>query len=87
MTGTASLTGPRQAGELRDAMTDRLVADGAISSPAVEAAFRAVPRHLFVPPGTIETAAPYAAMLCDTSDGCGSTCSTTACNTASNDSF
>ncbi|WP_322769618.1 methyltransferase, FxLD system [Frankia sp. Cr1] len=43
--------------ELRAAMTDRLVADGWIGRPEVEAAFRAVPRHLFVPDGTpLETA-------------------------------
>ena len=35
----------------------------------------------------IESAAPFVTMLCDTSDNCGSTCSTTACNTASNDPF
>src|SRR5262245_30244124 len=33
-------------------MADRLVADGWISSPEAEAAFRVVPRHLFVPDGT-----------------------------------
>jgi FxLD family lantipeptide len=33
----------------------------------------------------VELAAPLAIMRCDTSDGCGSTCSTTACNTSSND--
>jgi FxLD family lantipeptide len=26
-------------------------------------------------------------MMCDTSDNCGSTCSTSACNTSSNDPF
>jgi protein-L-isoaspartate(D-aspartate) O-methyltransferase len=41
-----------QADEMRAAMTDRLVADGWISRPEVEAAFRAVGRHLFVPDGT-----------------------------------
>ena len=35
----------------------------------------------------IESAAPFVTMLCDTSDNCGSTCSTTACNTTSNDPF
>jgi len=33
---------------LREALVDTLVRDGAIQSPRVEAAFRAVPRHLFV---------------------------------------
>ncbi|MEU8216765.1 methyltransferase, FxLD system [Micromonospora taraxaci] len=37
---------------LRDALVDRLLADGMITSPAVEAAFRTVPRHAFVPTGT-----------------------------------
>jgi protein-L-isoaspartate(D-aspartate) O-methyltransferase len=32
-------------------MTDKLVAGGWVFSPEVEAAFRAVPRHRFVPPG------------------------------------
>lgn len=35
----------------------------------------------------IETAAPLAIMMCDTSDGCGSTCSTSACNSSSGDPF
>ena len=34
---------------LQDAFVDDLIAKGPIRSPAVEAAFRAVPRHLFVP--------------------------------------
>ena len=41
-----------QARQLRDAMTDKLVQRGAVTSPAVEAAFRAVPRHAFALPGT-----------------------------------
>lgn len=40
-------------------MVDGLVADGAITTPAVEAAFRAVPREAFAPPGT-DLAAVYA---------------------------
>ncbi|HMA35698.1 MAG TPA: methyltransferase, FxLD system [Chloroflexia bacterium] len=35
--------------ELRQALVDKLKADGVIRTPTVEAAFRAVPRHLFVP--------------------------------------
>jgi FxLD family lantipeptide len=35
----------------------------------------------------VESAGPLAIMTCDTSDNCGSTCSTTACNTSSNDPF
>ncbi|WP_369754139.1 methyltransferase, FxLD system [Micromonospora sp. CNB394] len=41
-----------QVGRIRDALVDRLVADGMITSSVVEAAFRAVPRHAFVPAGT-----------------------------------
>jgi len=41
-----------QARQLREAMTDKLVRLGAISSPVVEAAFRAVPREAFALPGT-----------------------------------
>ena len=52
MTKAVGVTDNRQADELREAMTDKLVADGRIASPAAEAAFRAVPRHLFVPAGT-----------------------------------
>ncbi|MEU8263151.1 methyltransferase, FxLD system [Micromonospora sp. NPDC048999] len=37
---------------IRDALVDRLIADGMITSPAVETAFRTVPRHAFVPVGT-----------------------------------
>lgn len=39
----------RQATEARDRMVGELVAIGNISDPGWEAAFRAVPRHLFVP--------------------------------------
>lgn len=35
----------------------------------------------------VASAFPLAVMMCDTSDNCGSTCSTTACNTSSNDPF
>lgn len=52
MPQTASLAGSGKADDLRDAMTDRLIADGWITSPEVEAAFRVVPRHEFVPHGT-----------------------------------
>lgn len=45
-----------RAGELRQGLVDGLVADGVIVSPLVEAAFRAVPRHLFAPEATVEAA-------------------------------
>ncbi|MEV6861423.1 FxLD family lanthipeptide [Streptosporangium subroseum] len=35
----------------------------------------------------VEAITPLASMRCDTGDGCGSTCSTTACSTGSNDSI
>ena len=41
-----------EARRLRDAMTDKLVEDGWIALPAIEAVFRAVPRHTFAPPGS-----------------------------------
>lgn len=41
-----------RAAEIRNALTDKLRADGMITSPFVERAFRTVPRHLFVPEGT-----------------------------------
>lgn len=40
------------AAEFRDALVDKLVATKKITSPAVEQAFRTVPRHLFVAEGT-----------------------------------
>jgi protein-L-isoaspartate(D-aspartate) O-methyltransferase len=40
-----------EARRLRDAMTDKLVKQGRITSPAIEAAFRTVPRHAFARPG------------------------------------
>lgn len=52
MDQTATVTDAGRADELRQAMTDQLVADGWIGSPEVEAAFRSVPRHLFVPADT-----------------------------------
>jgi protein-L-isoaspartate(D-aspartate) O-methyltransferase len=45
------------AGRLRDELTDALLAKGSITDPRIEAAFRAVPRHLFAPPGTALEAA------------------------------
>lgn len=41
-----------RAGEIRNALTDKLRSDGMITSPVVERAFRTVLRHLFVPEGT-----------------------------------
>jgi FxLD family lantipeptide len=33
----------------------------------------------------VEATTPLVIMMCDTSDGCGNTCSTSACSTSSND--
>jgi len=44
------------AAQLRDRLTDELVAKGTIVSNEVEAALRAVPRHLFAPGVPLETA-------------------------------
>lgn len=35
----------------------------------------------------VESTARLMIMMCDTDDGCGSTCSTSACSTGSNDPF
>jgi protein-L-isoaspartate(D-aspartate) O-methyltransferase len=51
----AQLTGiadRREADKLRNALVDKLVASEMITMPAVERAFRTVPRHEFVPAGT-----------------------------------
>ncbi|MBW0113313.1 methyltransferase domain-containing protein, partial [Pseudonocardia sp. KRD-182] len=40
----------------RTALVDALTASGRIRSPAVEDAFRSVPRHLFLPEATVDTA-------------------------------
>ena len=41
-----------EARRLRDAMTDKIVRLGPVTSPRIEAAFRTVPRHAFARPGT-----------------------------------
>jgi protein-L-isoaspartate(D-aspartate) O-methyltransferase len=47
--GTLGKLQPQSAAELRGRLVDGLVADRTITCAAVEAAFRAVPRHLFAP--------------------------------------
>ena len=51
MTGTTAIDAD-EARQLRDAMTDKIVKLGGITSAPVEAAFRSVPRHAFARPGT-----------------------------------
>ncbi|ARQ69855.1 methyltransferase, FxLD system [Streptomyces marincola] len=59
------------AGELRERMVRELVRSGAIVHPAVEAAFRAVPRHRFAPhvPAAEVYGAPEAIFTKRTDDG------------------
>ena len=52
MTRAAASSAAGRAAGVRHAMADRLRADGWIVSDVVEAAFRAVPREVFMPPGT-----------------------------------
>jgi protein-L-isoaspartate(D-aspartate) O-methyltransferase len=51
MTGSTTVDAD-EARRLRDAMTDKLMKNGWIASSAIEAAFRAVPRHAFTLPGS-----------------------------------
>jgi protein-L-isoaspartate(D-aspartate) O-methyltransferase len=44
------------AAQLRNALADRLVADGWIESPRIEDAFRHVPRHVFLPATSVREA-------------------------------
>jgi protein-L-isoaspartate(D-aspartate) O-methyltransferase len=53
---TAAGNDPRYAARLRSALTDLLVTQGVIRDERVEAAFRAVPRHVFVPLVPLEIA-------------------------------
>jgi len=50
MTDTATVLD--DAARLRNELADALLAKGSITSEHVDDAFRAVPRHLFAPPGT-----------------------------------
>jgi protein-L-isoaspartate(D-aspartate) O-methyltransferase len=49
-------TSEADADRLRNALVDRIQADGHARTPAVEAALRAVPRHLFVPDAPLSDA-------------------------------
>ena len=51
MTGTTAVDAD-EARRLRDAMTGKLMKQARITSAAIEAAFRTVPRHAFARPGT-----------------------------------
>lgn len=53
ITGTADLA---EAVALRKALAEELLSSGSIASAEVEAAFRAVPRHLFAPEVSLQEA-------------------------------
>ncbi|MFD9903544.1 methyltransferase, FxLD system [Streptomyces sp. NPDC059063] len=54
---TSPTASPRRtAQDLRHALADQLVTAGRLRSPAVEAAFRRVPRHLFAPEAALDAA-------------------------------
>ena len=58
--GTTGGDGPApedpRAARLRAALTDQLIAEGAVATPELAQAFRTVPRHLFAPGLPLETA-------------------------------
>ena len=56
-------------GALRERLVDELVRDGAVTTVAVEAALRAVPRHLFVPGVDLELAYANQAIPTKVEDG------------------
>jgi protein-L-isoaspartate(D-aspartate) O-methyltransferase len=53
---TASLSDESRAGQLRDALADHIKSFGTFQTPQVEAAFRTVPRHLFLPAASLDDA-------------------------------
>ena len=56
VTMTASLSDDDQARQLRDALADHIKSFGTFQTPQVEAAFRTVPRHLFLPSVSLDDA-------------------------------
>src|SRR6202035_1076392 len=56
VTTTASLSDESRATRLRDALADHIKSFGTFKSPPVEAAFRTVPRHLFLPGASLDDA-------------------------------
>lgn len=56
VTTTASLSDESRAGQLRDALADHIKSFGTFKSPPVEATFRTVPRHLFLPGASLDDA-------------------------------
>jgi protein-L-isoaspartate(D-aspartate) O-methyltransferase len=56
VTATASRSDQDRAVQLRDALADYIKSWGTFQTPQVEAAFRTVPRHLFLPGASLEEA-------------------------------
>jgi methyltransferase of FxLD system len=56
VTPTASLSEESRAGQLRNALADHVKSFGIFQTPQVEAAFRTVPRHLFLPAASLDDA-------------------------------
>jgi protein-L-isoaspartate(D-aspartate) O-methyltransferase len=48
---------------LRNGLTDWLLRNGVVQTPQVEAAMRAVPRHLFVPQASVEAAYEHRSVI------------------------
>ncbi|MDX3371093.1 methyltransferase, FxLD system [Streptomyces sp. ME02-6987-2C] len=60
---------PDEAARLRNRVVNELCADGTISTPAIEAAMRKVPRHAFIPDTPLDVAyATYAAVITKTDE-------------------
>jgi protein-L-isoaspartate(D-aspartate) O-methyltransferase len=56
VTEASGEAGPQDLAQLRDKAVDRLIEEGTVTSEAVEAATRTVPRHLFIPEASPEEA-------------------------------
>jgi protein-L-isoaspartate(D-aspartate) O-methyltransferase len=56
VTEASEVAGPQDLALLRDKAVDQLIEDGTITSEAVEAAMRTVPRHVFIPEASPEDA-------------------------------
>jgi protein-L-isoaspartate(D-aspartate) O-methyltransferase len=56
VTMTASISDEDRAGQLRNALADHIKGFGTFQNPQVEAAFRTVPRHLFLPAASLDDA-------------------------------
>jgi FxLD family lantipeptide len=60
----------------------------ALAAPLVESSDAAIDDAEFeLDMRVLESTTKLVIMMCDTSDGCGNTCNTSACSTGSNDPF